>query len=104
VTNGGWSRRLITLSLKPLVADCRAAGLRAWSRRNREAYDAYFTMDGAVHDCCTSGFRQPAPSPEVLRDLAPTGKLRAAINYGNSVFAQKGPDGAAARRLGGSRR
>lgn len=39
-------------------------------------------------------FAQPAPSPEVLRDLAPTGKLRAAINYGNSVLAQKGPDGA----------
>ena len=25
----------------------------------------------------------------VLRDLAPTGKLRAAINYGNPVLAQK---------------
>ncbi|CAN5494055.1 transporter substrate-binding domain-containing protein [soil metagenome] len=34
------------------------------------------------------------PSPEVLHDLAPTGKLRAAINFGNSVLAQKGPDGA----------
>lgn len=33
------------------------------------------------------------PSPAVLHDLAPTGKLRAAINYGNSVLAQKGPDG-----------
>ncbi|MDB5502709.1 MAG: amino acid transporter substrate-binding protein [Tardiphaga sp.] len=32
-----------------------------------------------------------APSPEVLRDLAPTGTLRAAINFGNSVLAQKGP-------------
>jgi len=44
-------------------------------------------------------FAQPAAqsvqaSPEVLRDLAPSGKLRAAINYGNSVLAQKGPDGA----------
>jgi polar amino acid transport system substrate-binding protein len=38
-------------------------------------------------------FGQPAPSPEVLHDLAPTGKLRAAINYGNGVLAQKGPDG-----------
>lgn len=34
------------------------------------------------------------PSPEALRDLAPTRQLRAAINYGNSVLAQKGPDGA----------
>ena len=41
---------------------------------------------------------QTAPSPEalkdlVLKDLAPTGKLRAAINYGNNVLAQKGPNG-----------
>jgi len=36
---------------------------------------------------------QPAPSPEVLKDLAPTGKLRAAINFGNGVLAQKGKDG-----------
>jgi polar amino acid transport system substrate-binding protein len=36
---------------------------------------------------------QPAPSPEAVKDLAPTGKLRAAINFGNSVLAQKGPNG-----------
>ena len=35
---------------------------------------------------------QPVP-PEILKDLAPTGKLRAAINYGNGVLAQKGADG-----------
>jgi polar amino acid transport system substrate-binding protein len=34
-----------------------------------------------------------APSPEVLKDLAPTGKVRAAINFGNGVLAQKGPNG-----------
>jgi polar amino acid transport system substrate-binding protein len=33
------------------------------------------------------------PSPEVVKDLAPTGKLRAAINFGNGVLAQKGKDG-----------
>ena len=38
-------------------------------------------------------FAQPAPSPDVLKDLAPTGKLRAAINFGNGVLAQKGPNG-----------
>ncbi len=38
-------------------------------------------------------FAQPAPSPAVVSDLAPTGKLRAAINFGNSVLAQKGPGG-----------
>jgi polar amino acid transport system substrate-binding protein len=31
-----------------------------------------------------------APS-SVVRELAPTGKLRVAINYGNSVLAQRGP-------------
>jgi polar amino acid transport system substrate-binding protein len=36
---------------------------------------------------------QNARSPAVLEDLAPTGKLRVAINYGNGVLAQRGPDG-----------
>ena len=31
--------------------------------------------------------------PEVVKELAPTGKLRAAINLGNSVLAQKDPGG-----------
>jgi polar amino acid transport system substrate-binding protein len=33
-------------------------------------------------------------TPEVLKDLAPTGKLRAAINVGNIVLAKKGENGA----------
>ena len=37
-------------------------------------------------------FAQNAP-PEAVKELAPTGKLRAAINYGNGVLAQKGADG-----------
>jgi len=40
---------------------------------------------------------QQAPSPEAVRDLAPTGKLRAAINFGNSVLAQKDPASGEAR-------
>ncbi|KQZ02107.1 hypothetical protein ASD45_15510 [Pseudolabrys sp. Root1462] len=32
-------------------------------------------------------------SDEVMRDLAPTGRLRAAINFGNTVLAQRGPNG-----------
>ena len=35
---------------------------------------------------------QSAP-PDAVKDLAPTGTLRAAINYGNGVLAQKGPNG-----------
>jgi len=36
-----------------------------------------------------SAFAQGAVPPDVLKDLAPSGKLRAAINFGNSVLAQK---------------
>jgi polar amino acid transport system substrate-binding protein len=36
---------------------------------------------------------QGAAPPDVLTDLAPTGKLRATINFGNGVLAQKGPAG-----------
>ena len=42
----------------------------------------------AAHAACA----QSAP-PEAVKELAPTGTLRAAINYGNGVLAQKGPDG-----------
>jgi polar amino acid transport system substrate-binding protein len=35
------------------------------------------------------------PGSSVVRELAPSGKLRAAINYGNGVLAQKGPNGEA---------
>jgi polar amino acid transport system substrate-binding protein len=30
-----------------------------------------------------------SPSPDVIKELAPTGKLRVAMNFGNSVLAQK---------------
>lgn len=33
----------------------------------------------------------PAPPQPVIADLAPTGKLRAAINYGNPILATKDP-------------
>src|ERR1700754_4484235 len=38
-----------------------------------------------------TAFAQGVASPEVLKELAPTGKLRAAINLGNAVLAQKDP-------------
>lgn len=37
------------------------------------------------------GFPVTSVSSDVLKDLAPTGKIRAAINYGNGVLAQRGP-------------
>ncbi len=36
---------------------------------------------------------QQAAPPEAVRQLAPSGKLRAAINYGNTVLAQRSPAG-----------
>src|ERR1044072_7043566 len=42
----------------------------------------------AAHAACAQGV-----PPEAVKELAPTGTLRAAINYGNGVLAQKGADG-----------
>lgn len=39
-----------------------------------------------------AAFAQSVP-PEALKELAPTGTLRAAINFGNGVLAQRAPDG-----------
>ncbi len=44
---------------------------------------------------CLPGLAQTAPPADVLKDLAPTGKLRAALNFGNGVLVQKGPNGEA---------
>jgi polar amino acid transport system substrate-binding protein len=38
---------------------------------------------------------QASVSPDVIQEFAPTGRLRAAINQGNTVLAQKGPNGEA---------
>ena len=32
-------------------------------------------------------------APQAVKELAPTGRLRAAINYGNPVLAQREPSG-----------
>ena len=42
---------------------------------------------------CSTAPIAPAPSAAAISQLTPTGKLRAAINYGNTVLAQKGPNG-----------
>lgn len=43
---------------------------------------------------------QSAP-PEVVKELAPTGKLRTAINFGNIVLAQRDPAGGPPRGVSG---
>ena len=47
-----------------------------------------FVVSGAF-----AAHAQGAAPPEVVKEIAPTGKLRAAINLGNAVLAQKGADG-----------
>ena len=42
----------------------------------------------ALMNACAS---LPPPSPAARADLAPTGTLRAGINYGNFILAQKDP-------------
>lgn len=40
---------------------------------------------------CITGADAATVAPDVLHDLAPSGQLRAAINFGNTVLAQKDP-------------
>jgi polar amino acid transport system substrate-binding protein len=47
-------------------------------------------LGGLAAPACAVG---PA-APEVVRAIAPTGRLRAAINYGNAVLAHRDPSGA----------
>ena len=49
-----------------------------------------FSIAVALLAFAGSAVAQDAP-PDALKDLAPTGKLRAAINLGNGVLAQKDP-------------
>ena len=48
-----------------------------------------FTMQTALLTAALAGGLSAATKADALKDLAPTGKLRAAINFGNSVLAQK---------------
>lgn len=49
-------------------------------------------LAGFVFDPAAAQTQKGVPvSADVLKDLAPTGKIRAAINYGNGVLAQRGP-------------
>jgi polar amino acid transport system substrate-binding protein len=52
-----------------------------------------FACAAALLFAAHAAFAQSAPPPAAVKELAPTGRLRAAINYGNGVLAQKGPDG-----------
>ena len=47
---------------------------------------------------CASGPSGPTSVPPAVKaELAPTGTLRAAINFGNTVLAQRDADGGGAR-------
>jgi polar amino acid transport system substrate-binding protein len=53
----------------------------------------FFTAASILMAATLAAAAQSPPSADVLKDLTPTGKLRAAINFGNGVLAQKGKDG-----------
>jgi len=53
-----------------------------------------------VSSFATGVMAQNAP-PNVVKELAPSGKLRAAINFGNTVLAQKDPAGGPPRGVSG---
>jgi polar amino acid transport system substrate-binding protein len=93
---------LTTLSSMPIESTLNASG---WRRRvgasrlrqgriaMRMLLVAAFTLLAAP----LAAMAQGAVPPDVLKDLAPTGRLRVAINFGNAVLAQKdeagGPKG-----------
>lgn len=52
---------------------------------------------GPLAGCATGSAGSKPPSPQARAQIAPTGKLRAAINFGNSVLAQKDPASGEAR-------
>jgi len=87
--------RLAYLTLRELD-ECGAAlidpakdqGNKVGKRVKRPSWILAFILAGAF-----PALAQPVPSAEVQKDLAPTGKLRAAINFGNGVLVQKGPNG-----------
>jgi polar amino acid transport system substrate-binding protein len=45
----------------------------------------------SIPDAHSQGGTMANPAAEIARELAPTGRLRAAINFGNPVLAQKDP-------------
>ena len=53
-----------------------------------------------IFSCTTGAMAQNAPS-NVVKELAPSGTLRAAINFGNTVLAQKDPAGGVPRGVSG---
>ena len=59
----------------------------------RQIFAAAIMLAAAAMPAALPAAAQDAPSAAVLKDLAPTGKLRAGINFGNPVLAQKGPNG-----------
>src|SRR6187551_327075 len=76
---------------RPRQAACGGCPERA-SELAGEDRAMRFAGAAALVFAAHAAFAQSAP-PEAVKELAPTGTLRAAINYGNGVLAHKGPDG-----------
>src|SRR5665213_1468544 len=78
----------VPLAAKRAGASC-ATGAASGRTTMRQLFAAAVMLAAAAMPAAA----QDAPSAAVLKDLAPTGKLRTGINFGNPVLAQKGPNG-----------
>lgn len=58
-------------------------------------------LAGLALASCAMTSPSPEASPALVREFAPTGTLRVAVNYGNPVIVQKDPAGGAPRGVGG---
>src|SRR5664280_1129917 len=76
----------------PLAAKRAGASFATGSALRRTTMRQLFAAAVMLAAAALPAAAQDAPSAAVLKDLAPTGKLRAGVNFGNPVLAQKGPN------------
>lgn len=74
--------------MKPVNLASRAIALRASLVSTVAA-----VLLGALGGCATAPSASSAPSPALVKEMAPSGKLRAAINFGNPMLANRSPSG-----------
>lgn len=70
----------------------REARLARYARGEGKRQMIRIILAAALALVAHAAIAQSVP-PDALKELAPTGKLRAAINFGNGVLAQKAADG-----------
>jgi polar amino acid transport system substrate-binding protein len=86
--------------LRPIFAEEKAVGIELAGGRRDQMYRTCCAATVFILIGTFAAFAQSAAVPsEVIKDLAPTGTLRAAINAGNVVLVQKDPAGGEPRGI-----